>query len=577
MSKFINSKIFNSAFIVITFIIMNNSFYAQVAMDGYFDDWNNVDVFFVDNIADGKDFDFSEIKITNDENNIYLNILFANNEFHLQKNNEIKIYIDCDNNSSTGKGVSNIGAEIEWNFGDRRGFYHNGSVPEGIDLENFRVKISPTYTAERFEVSIPRNFNNNLLIDENIKIVIAEEKDYFPDQNNSLDYFVDPQKTSGYSSKSIDRFENSHIRILTYNVYFSGPVEEDRKEYFERIIKAVKPDIIAFQEMVSAYKNKLESTIRDWLNDSDFNIVVQDGANMVASRFPILEQSSFISTGRISAVLLDTEIELGKNLLLLNTHLAYESDASRQADADETIMNLAHLKSGTGAFEIESDIPIIIAGDFNLSGSKQVLETFLTGDIYDESNFGSDAFPDWDNSGVKDLNSLQQAAPVNYTTARHGDGKIDYVFYTDSNLEIGNHFVLNTGIISDTDLQIFGLNKADTEEASDHLPTIFDLVPDYQVGVEKNNNTPVNFELKQNYPNPFNPITQITFSLPHAAEVNLSVYNIVGQKVVELTNQKYQAGKHSLQFNASNISSGMYFYKLTTGNFVQVNKMILLK
>ena len=88
---------------------------------------------------------------------------------------------------------------------------------------------------------------------------------------------------------------------------------------------------------------------------------------------------------------------------------------------------------------------------------------------------------------------------------------------------------------------------------------------------------PNKFELSQNYPNPFNPTTQISFTLPIAAKVNLSVYNTIGQRIAELANSNFEAGVHTVQFNAVNFSSGMYFYKLTSGSFVQVNKMMLLK
>ncbi|MBI9060210.1 MAG: Type 1 glutamine amidotransferase-like domain-containing protein [Labilibaculum sp.] len=95
--------------------------------------------------------------------------------------------------------------------------------------------------------------------------------------------------------------------------------------------------------------------------------------------------------------------------------------------------------------------------------------------------------------------------------------------------------------------------------------------------IKPNNKSEIGFVLSQNYPNPFNPNTQIQFNLPIAAKVNLSVYNIIGQKVTELTNNYFEAGLHSIQFTANNLSSGLYFYKFISDNFSQVNKMILLK
>jgi len=88
---------------------------------------------------------------------------------------------------------------------------------------------------------------------------------------------------------------------------------------------------------------------------------------------------------------------------------------------------------------------------------------------------------------------------------------------------------------------------------------------------------PAKFELLQNYPNPFNPTTKISFALPVAAKVNLSVFNMLGQKVAELANHNFKAGVHSVRFNATNYSSGIYFYQLTTGKFIKIKKMMLLK
>jgi len=85
------------------------------------------------------------------------------------------------------------------------------------------------------------------------------------------------------------------------------------------------------------------------------------------------------------------------------------------------------------------------------------------------------------------------------------------------------------------------------------------------------------YELQQNYPNPFNPSTQINFTLPESGDVSLTVYNLLGQRVAVLQNGVLQSGTHSFEFNAGNLSSGMYFYRLQTDNFSSVRKMTLIK
>jgi hypothetical protein len=108
----------------------------------------------------------------------------------------------------------------------------------------------------------------------------------------------------------------------------------------------------------------------------------------------------------------------------------------------------------------------------------------------------------------------------------------------------------------------------------------FDLPPDYRTatsnegGLEK----PEEFKLSQNYPNPFNPTTNIAFNLGSASTVNLTVYNVLGQRVATLfADRKMSAGSHVVGFDASQLSSGIYFYRLEAGGFVQQRSMTLIK
>jgi len=88
---------------------------------------------------------------------------------------------------------------------------------------------------------------------------------------------------------------------------------------------------------------------------------------------------------------------------------------------------------------------------------------------------------------------------------------------------------------------------------------------------------PESFSLEQNYPNPFNPSTRITFNITEAGLTNISVYNLLGQKVATVLNQELVAGRHTVDFNGTNLSSGVYFYKLESGKNVATQKMMLLK
>lgn len=104
---------------------------------------------------------------------------------------------------------------------------------------------------------------------------------------------------------------------------------------------------------------------------------------------------------------------------------------------------------------------------------------------------------------------------------------------------------------------------------------------EYSQTIELNTNVPTRFSLSQNYPNPFNPSTKITFSLPEKANVVLSVYNPVGELVRRLTEKEYEAGKYEIDFNASGLTSGVYFYRIDVtgdkGNYTDSKKLVLIK
>jgi hypothetical protein len=88
---------------------------------------------------------------------------------------------------------------------------------------------------------------------------------------------------------------------------------------------------------------------------------------------------------------------------------------------------------------------------------------------------------------------------------------------------------------------------------------------------------PTSFALRQNYPNPFNPSTNIEYDLPEATFVRLSVYNLIGQEVATLVNDQQQAGAYEVRFNALNLPSGTYFYRLQAGDYVDVKKMTFVR
>jgi hypothetical protein len=114
----------------------------------------------------------------------------------------------------------------------------------------------------------------------------------------------------------------------------------------------------------------------------------------------------------------------------------------------------------------------------------------------------------------------------------------------------------------------YGWGILDAFAAIEYLPL---------TGVEPQPEVPLQFRLEQNYPNPFNPTTSIEFSLPSSLFAHLSVYNLLGERVATLVDKELQAGTHRVEWDASGQPSGVYFYRLSAGDFVQVRKLLLLR
>jgi len=128
-------------------------------------------------------------------------------------------------------------------------------------------------------------------------------------------------------------------------------------------------------------------------------------------------------------------------------------------------------------------------------------------------------------------------------------------------------------IISDTTLQaVIAIhnNSADIPE----IPVTIDAI----VGIDDDESgLPLSFELYQNFPNPFNASTEIKFALPEQSEVTIDIFNILGQRVKLLKEGLLPAGYYKIQWDASEISSGVYYYRIIADDFVEVKKMTLLK
>jgi hypothetical protein len=215
--------------------------------------------------------------------------------------------------------------------------------------------------------------------------------------------------------------------------------------------------------------------------------------------------------------------------------------------------------------------------------------------------YGTDASPVvfntifWDNTAVQDNQeiSLQSSgkATVRYSNIMNGfegEGNIDadplFADTTFFRLTEGSPCI--SSAIAEIDIDGTVYNCPSECYFGTPRPNPEDTTPDmgaceHESGVNDIRNSelvsPASFELSQNYPNPFNPTTAIGYQLSAVSQVELSVYNLLGQKVVTLVSERQQAGSHQVEWDASAFASGVYYYRLEAGEFVEVKKMILLR
>jgi hypothetical protein len=138
-------------------------------------------------------------------------------------------------------------------------------------------------------------------------------------------------------------------------------------------------------------------------------------------------------------------------------------------------------------------------------------------------------------------------------------------------------FVLGNGTTTEAQSYSF-LDKSASGKVQYRLKQIdFDGQFEYSNVIEVDAGLPKAFALEQNYPNPFNPTTVISYQLPVAGNISLKIYDVLGKEVMTLVNGRQEAGAYNFTLNAASLASGIYFYRLQSGNFVQTKKMMLVK
>jgi len=550
-----------------------------IVIDGLFDDWQEVPVTITDPEGDYNYDDWAELKITNDDDFIFFKISLHSEETLLQNWNNFYLYIDADRDSLTGHPFRGLGVELAWHFGYRTGQYFEQDGIIDLWQNDITLRQAPTVTSTEFEIAIARG--SFVLSDpDSIAVIFSsfyDTGDYMPDSWGGVVYQLD---TTVVGPAEPILLEKTGTRLVTYNTLYTGILEPDRQPKFQRIIQALDPDIIALQE--HSEWNEIGDIISSWFPEDTWYQGYTFRDLVVLSKYPIINQANLISSERTMCALLQTDDPINPYLLILNSHFSCcDNDDDRQEQVDELVQVLREWRlNDNGPFDLPEGTPMFHVGDFNFVGYREQIETVTAGNIQDEGNYGSDFPLDWDGTAITDLFSRQTHKRMAYTWRSDGSsfnpGKLDYVLYTDSNLSILNHFVLNTLAMPDSVLNEWELEAEDTNEASDHLPRIVDfMVTD--LGITGELDLPQQYILSHPYPNPFNPQVMIPITLAREAHIQLRIYDIHGRLVISIADDVLPAGKKLFSWDGSQYPSGVYIVRCQAGHVMQTEKIILLK
>ena len=478
-------------FIVSIFSMAQNS----IKIDGFFDDWIGISNTYIDSEFDSQSTELLNFSVSNNHEYLFVRIKLGD-QIDLTEpyfnSAELFIYIDADNDNSTGYSTNNIGSEYGINFFDKFIFDDsNTSFVDTLSLYDLDVIPLPTITSDEFEIAI-----NRFLFSDTIAISIKESlgNDKMPDSGEVFTYAFDNSIPSAIQSTDFSKNEPTHLRLMTYNVWSNGLINYNRVDEHRRIFESANADMITFQECGNTNYND----VLDFLdtNSMHYPYIYPDlnSGNLTISKFPSIQ--SWQVANKIDAELIDLPDSIySTDILIINGHPpCCANNQGRQEHFDALIQFINDAKTVGGNIDLPMNTPITFSGDMNLVGYSEQYYTIVNGMVSDTETFGNGGFPDWDNSPFKDQVSYFNENNIAYTWDKSnpsaGDfppGRLDFIFFTNSVMTCDKSFILSTEHMSPDLLESNNLFWEDTRIASDHFPVIADFVIEFSDDYIQNN------------------------------------------------------------------------------------------
>jgi len=383
---------------------------------------------------------------------------------------------------------------------------------------------------------------------------------------------------------------------MTYNLLnYPGSTSAIRNPYFITVLSNTEPDIIVAQEVLSqgSVNEFVSEVLMQVSTDYDAGLFV-NGTDTDNAIFFKTSLFSFIANNPIHTALRDiNEFVLlhdatGDTIRIYSLHLKASQGSTNE---DKRAAEVDSLRKVTDT--LHQGAYFIITGDFNIYRSTEPAYQ----NLLNQTNSGYVLDPidtpgDWHNNFSFALIHTQSPRTRQFQGGANGgmDDRFDMILISQSISDVGginyvmdsytaygndgNHF--NDSINAPPNIAV-GQEIADAiHYASDHIPLFASFEFEAPVSVDYEM-TITDYTLYQNYPNPFNPTTTIKYQIPELSNVTLKVYDVLGNEIITLANEEKPTGSYEVEFDGGELTSGIYFYRLQAGNFINTIKMVLMK
>lgn len=555
--------------------------FLPILVDGDMNDWIGVTPVHVDPAGDQgtAPLDLERVFVVNDDRFVYLRFDIGALHNLQALPVALRIHVDTDASAATGYAIAGIGSDLMIHCSGS-GILVYEQLAGRFDAtylghEAVALNQAPTVAGTEFEMRIARGValpQSGLatFAHPTFRIVLEAPGDRAPDADGGIACTIATGTPPPDVGIELERADPWHVRLVSWNAH--GDLFGADSLSFRRVLRAIAPDVVGFQEVGTPAALVAARLDRDLPlgGGARWTAFAASPGQVTASRWPQVEDPG--APSRELATLVDLpDVAYPRDLYLINGHwkccgsIGSSEDLQRQETADATVDWIRGLRSGGLPYLT----PIVLLGDLNLVGGPQPLATVLEGDIINEGSHGPDFAPDWDDTPLTRVAPVHTDALAAYTWRSDGGpfapGILDHVIVTDAVAGVGRRFILDTRDMSAARLARYGLSAWDSQQASDHLPVVVDLAPGEPA---PNGVASSPWQLRLDLaPNPVRGRTRVRFVLPTAGTARVDVFDVTGRRVRTLARGALAAGPHRVWWDVREeggapAANGVYFVRV---------------